>query len=76
MFARGDHTSLEHLLFTGLRLPIQASLLVVWTFRLLTAPKGKEPKTEEHKVKSESSNVLLDSYSFLKLKVVNPKTLD
>ncbi|CAL9103675.1 unnamed protein product [Musa hybrid cultivar] len=51
-YARGDHITLDQLIVYWFA-PIQATLLAVWTFGLLTEPKSKVQKAEENKVKSE-----------------------
>lgn len=40
-YARGDHISMEHILVYWLA-PIEATLLAVWTFRLLVHPFMEE----------------------------------
>ncbi|XP_042472769.1 aquaporin SIP2-1-like [Zingiber officinale] len=51
-FARGDHIRLEHLIVYWFA-PVQATLLGVWTFKLLTGPNSKQLKAGDHKDKSE-----------------------
>ncbi|KAJ4971405.1 hypothetical protein NE237_004504 [Protea cynaroides] len=51
-YARGDHITKEHIFVYWLA-PIEATLLGVWTFRLLVqSPKLKEEKSSKH-IKSE-----------------------
>ncbi|KDP31728.1 hypothetical protein JCGZ_14885 [Jatropha curcas] len=50
-YARGDHITKEHILVYWLA-PIEATLLAVWTFKLLVRPK-KEEKKEKSEGKSD-----------------------
>ncbi|KAF8398182.1 hypothetical protein HHK36_017108 [Tetracentron sinense] len=47
-YARGDHITKEHILVYWLA-PIEATLLGVWTFRLLVQPRKEEKVTKESK---------------------------
>ncbi|RVW15792.1 putative aquaporin SIP2-1 [Vitis vinifera] len=49
-YARGDHITKEHILVYWLA-PMEATLLAVWTFRLLVQPHKEEK--EKMKAKSE-----------------------
>ena len=49
-YARGDHITKEHILVYWLA-PIEATLLAVWTFRLVVKPITEEK--ENVKAKSE-----------------------
>ncbi|KAF2305403.1 hypothetical protein GH714_004960 [Hevea brasiliensis] len=49
-YARGDHITKEHILVYWLA-PIEATLLAVWTFKLLVRPQKQEK--EESKSKSD-----------------------
>uniref|UniRef100_A0A0A9FAG9 Aquaporin SIP2-1 n=1 Tax=Arundo donax TaxID=35708 RepID=A0A0A9FAG9_ARUDO len=52
-YARGDHTTFDHLLVYWLA-PLQATLLGVWVVTLLTRPnKVKEQEADENKTKKE-----------------------
>ncbi|CAL4930719.1 unnamed protein product [Urochloa decumbens] len=51
-YARGDHTTFDHLLVYWLA-PLQATLLGVWVVTFLTKPKIKEQEEDENKTKKE-----------------------
>ncbi|TVU47262.1 hypothetical protein EJB05_06855 [Eragrostis curvula] len=52
-YARGDHSTFDHLIVYWLA-PLQATLLGVWVVTLLTKPKTvKEQETDESKTKKE-----------------------
>ncbi|MGV7953763.1 hypothetical protein PJO47_29305, partial [Mycobacterium kansasii] len=48
-FTRGDHITKEHLFVYWLA-PVEATLLAVWTFKLLVQPHKKQKQLEEEKV--------------------------
>ncbi|KAF3441354.1 hypothetical protein FNV43_RR15268 [Rhamnella rubrinervis] len=51
-YARGDHITKEHILVYWLA-PIEATLLAVWTFRLIFKPQKAEKENTKAKTKSE-----------------------
>lgn len=51
-YARGDHITKEHILVYWLA-PIEATLLAVWTFKLIFKPQKAEKENEKAKTKSE-----------------------
>ncbi|XP_058079769.1 probable aquaporin SIP2-1 [Magnolia sinica] len=54
-FARGDHITKEHLFVYWLA-PVEATLLAVWTFKLLVQPHKKQKQLEEEKVAKTKSD--------------------